>query len=149
MPWQMTWKSFSAAKRSLERSIIASDVRFVAAHGLQHQTDLSLIQEAMGDILAAKRVMKDNPEVLAESLIVHYSAAILYEQNKKSKESADVMRIALEDAEVLKRMPDVPIAVQVHGIFLAPSRPRQLSARSATRAAIRAGFCGTMHYHPR
>jgi hypothetical protein len=73
----------------------------------------------MGDILAAKRVMKDNPEILAESLIVHYSAAILYEQNKKSKESADAMRIALEDAEALKRLPEVPIAVQVRGIFLA------------------------------
>jgi serine/threonine protein kinase/Tfp pilus assembly protein PilF len=115
-------ESMALFKKAVEEgnSLIALGARAVCFIRLAfNQTDLSLIQEAMGDILAAKRVMKDNPEILAESLIVHYSAAVLYKQNKKSKESADVMRIALEDAEALKRMPDLPIAVQVRGVFLA------------------------------
>ena len=115
-------ESLALFKKAVEErnSLIALGARAVCFIRLAfNQTDLSLIQEAMGDILAAKRVMKDNPEIVAESLIVHYNAAILYEHNKISKESTDVMRLALEDAEALKRMPDVPIAVQVRGVFLA------------------------------
>jgi tetratricopeptide (TPR) repeat protein len=50
---------------------------------------------------------------------VHYSAAILYEQSKRTKESAEAMRIALEDAEALQGFLDIPVAVNVRGMFLA------------------------------
>jgi tetratricopeptide (TPR) repeat protein len=115
-------ESLALFKRAVEErgSSVAFGARAVCFIRLAfNQTDLRWIPEAMGDITAAKRIMKDNPEILAESVIVHYGAAVLYEQARKSKESADVLRIALEDAEALKGIPDVPIAVQVRGVFLA------------------------------
>jgi serine/threonine protein kinase len=102
------------------RSTIAFGTRAVCRTRLAfNQTDLRLIKDAMDDAAAAKRIREDNPMALGESVIVHYSAAILYEQSKRTKESAEAMRIALEDAEALKGFPDIPVAVNLRGTFLA------------------------------
>jgi serine/threonine protein kinase/tetratricopeptide (TPR) repeat protein len=101
-------------------SLIALDARAMCRTRLAfNQSNLDLIKDAMEDAAAAKRIMKDNPEALAMSVIVRHSAAILYEQAEKRRESEDAMRIALGDAETLERFPKVPVAVQIRGIFLA------------------------------
>src|SRR5262249_18648171 len=78
-----------------------------------NEKDPHWIEEAMGDIVAGKRIMKDNPEILAESVIVHFSASVSYRQGKKGEESDKAMRIAEEDALALKDLAEVPVAVQV------------------------------------
>jgi serine/threonine protein kinase/tetratricopeptide (TPR) repeat protein len=102
------------------RSVVAFGLRAVCLSRLAfNQTDLRLIKDAMDDATAAKRIRKDNLTALGQSVIVHYTAAILYGQSKRTKESAEAMRIALEDAEALKGFPDIPVAVNVRGMFLA------------------------------
>jgi serine/threonine protein kinase/tetratricopeptide (TPR) repeat protein len=101
-------------------SLIAFGVRAVCLARLaSNRTDLRSIQQAMQDATAAKRIMQDNAQALAESVIVHSSAAILYEQSHKIEESKQAMRIAEEDAEALKLFSDAWMGVTARGTFLA------------------------------
>jgi serine/threonine protein kinase len=84
-----------------------------------NQNDLSILKPAMDDAAAAKSIMSDNPLAHVNSLIVHYSASILYEQGEKTKESEEALRIATEEANALEAFPNIPLAVNVRGIFLA------------------------------
>jgi serine/threonine protein kinase/tetratricopeptide (TPR) repeat protein len=84
-----------------------------------NKNDLSILKPAMDDAAAAKSIMSDNPLAHVNSLIVHYSASILYEQGKKTKESEEALRIATEEANALEAFPIIPLAVNVRGIFLA------------------------------
>src|SRR5262249_9441963 len=62
-------------------SLVAFGVRAVCLVRLaSNRTDLGLIKRSMEDATAAKRIMPDNAQALAQSVIVHCSAAILYEQ---------------------------------------------------------------------
>jgi tetratricopeptide (TPR) repeat protein len=115
-------ESLALFKKAVEErgSSVAFGARAVCYTRLAfNESDPHWIQEAMGDIVAAKRIMKNNAEVLGESVIVHYNASILYGQAKNAKESEQAMRIAEEDALALKDFAEVPIAVQARGLFLA------------------------------
>jgi serine/threonine protein kinase len=101
-------------------SLVAFGQRAVCLMRLAfNQNDLTRIKHAMDDAAAAKRIMKDNPLAFAGSLVVHYSASILYDQAKKTKESAEALRIATDEADALEAFPNVPLAVNVRGVFLA------------------------------
>jgi serine/threonine protein kinase len=101
-------------------SVVAFGTRAICLIRLaSNENDLSIVNDAMADAAAARRIMKDSPVAIVRSVIVHYCAAVLYELTKKTKEHAEAMRIAGEDAEALKAFPDIPIAVVVRGEFLA------------------------------
>jgi serine/threonine protein kinase/tetratricopeptide (TPR) repeat protein len=112
-------------------SMLAFGVRGVCLARLaSDRTDLGLIKQAMDDATAAKRIMHDSAMALAQSVIVHHTAAILYEQSKKPKESAEALRIAAEDADALKLFSEVWVAVSARGTFLAESGKNEEAIQS-------------------
>jgi tetratricopeptide (TPR) repeat protein len=93
----------------------------------QDRTDFDQMQQAMVDTIAAKRVMRlrDNTTALTHSLYVHHLAAILYQQNQKTRELEETLHIARADAQVLARFPNIPLAVWFRGVFLADNQQEQ------------------------
>jgi tetratricopeptide (TPR) repeat protein len=113
-------------------SLIAFTQRASAlARVASEKTDFDRMQQALDDITAAKRVMRrrDNAMVLTESVLVHHLATILYQQNQKTREFEEALRIADTDARALALFPSIPRAVTVRGIFLADNQQEQEALR--------------------
>ncbi|MFL5245303.1 MAG: protein kinase domain-containing protein [Gemmataceae bacterium] len=99
--------------------LIAHVVRAHVLAGLAIDTsEISYIMRARDDVIAAKSIQRGNALVIAEDLYVHHIAAILYEEKNQTKEHNEALIIAQGDADALKALPDVPVAVWTRGVFL-------------------------------
>ncbi len=119
--WDFPQEGLKTLDDALPRQpvLIAHVVRAHILAGLAIDTsELSYIKRAKDDVIAAKSIQRGNALALVEGLYVHHIAAILYEERKQTKEHNEALSIAQEDADGLKALPDVPVAVWTRGVFL-------------------------------
>jgi serine/threonine protein kinase len=101
-------------------SLIAHVLRAqVRADYAQETMDLTVMEEAKADAIAAKSILRSNLHALKTSVYVNLSAAALYAQMGREQAKRDeALRMAREDAAELARLPDPLAAVEMRVALL-------------------------------